>query len=439
MSRVQSFIQLCLLATSLVASAPPVRAESVTGPNPVIEWATLIQPAIHAATSPRSAGTSQILHTMAMLAVYDAVVAIEGGTEPFAARIDAAPYADVRAAVATAAYVTTRPRIAPARLAYLDDTYATYMAAIAEGPSKAEGTRVGRAAGEAMLARRANDNYSAIVPYACSASPLPVGEFEPDSGCPASPSSPQPVDAKVGQIRPFTFRDIRVLRPTGPAPFGSAVYVRDYEETRAVGRIDSVVRTPEQTDIAYFWAENPYVHWNRNLVALAVAAGLDARDAARFFALVHVSASDAVIAGFEAKYHYRAWRPRTAIPAGDRDPSDRTDADPTWRPLLMVNHPEYPSGHGFWSTAVVDAVAAFFGTSEVRWTLSTSRTAVPQLVLAERTYENLDDLITQIGNARIWGGLHWRNSVQRGEAIGARVARHVATHHFRPRRASSPD
>lgn len=437
MRRTLSFFQACLVASSLVTTAVPAPAESTLVPNPVIQWAELIQPAIHTATSPRSAGTSQILHTMAMLAVYDAVVAIEGGSEPFGARLEAAPFADVGAAVATAAYVTVRPRVAPARLAYLDETYATYMAAIPDGVAKAEGARVGQAAGEAMLALRANDNYSNVV--RCSATPVPVGEFEPDGGCPGSPSSPQPVDAKVGQIRPFTYRDITVLRPTRPAPFGSAVYARDYEETRELGRADSVVRSPEQTDIAYFWAENPYVHWNRNLMALATRTGLDTRRTARLFAMVHTAASDAVIAGFEAKYHYRAWRPRTAIPRGDSDPSDRTEVDPTWRPLLTVNHPEYPSGHGFWSTAVVGAVAAFFGTAEVRWTITTSKAAVPQLLITERTFDDLSTLLAQIGNARIWGGLHWRHSVQRGEGIGARVAGHVATHYFRTRRPASED
>ena len=63
-------------------------------------------------------------------------------------------------------------------------------------------------------------------------------------------------------------------------------------------------------------------------------------------------AADAIIAGFEAKYHYRFWRPRTAIPRADSDGNERTDPDSTWTPLLTVNHPEYPSAHAFWSTAL---------------------------------------------------------------------------------------
>jgi hypothetical protein len=40
----------------------------------------------------------------------------------------------------------------------------------------------------------------------------------------------------------------------------------------------------------------------------------------------------------------------------------------------------------------------------------------------------------EIGNARIWAGLHWRQSVRDGMQIGARVAAHVAVPQFRPTR-----
>ncbi len=418
------------------AAADPLSADAVAGgppqANPVIEWATIVQPAIHSAAAPRSGGTSQILHTMMSLAVYDAVVAIEGGYRPYAAAIDAPRDADVRAAVATAAYLTVRPRLAEVRKPYLDEQYAAYMSAIADGPSKSDGVSVGQQAAEALLALRAHDGFDTTVLYACSDDPLPVGEFEPDAGCPGADGQPQPADVKVGGIQPFTLHDADRYRTSGPAPMGSRTYTRDFIETRDYGRRDSTVRTAEQTDIAYFWSEHPYQHWNRNLVRLAVARKLDVPRAARFFAMVHTAASDAVIAGFAAKYHYRSWRPRTAIKLADVDGNPRTDADTTWQPLLLVNHPEYPSGHGFWSTALIGSVAAFFGTTRVEWTLETSKAAVPQLEVTERTYRNLGTLLGQIGNARIWGGLHWRHAVDHGAFIGGRVALHVATHHFRP-------
>ena len=419
-----------LLCFVLLAGA--VRASANPAPNAVTDWALIVQQSIHSSGAPRSAGTSEILHATIMLAMYDAVMAIEGGYEPFAARIQAPAGADARAAAATAAYRAARARVAASQVAYLDGQYAAYMATIADGSAKSGGVAVGEQAAAAILARRANDNFGNVVLYECSSIPVPVGEFEPDAGCPTTPTSPQPVDAKVGRILPFTLANAADLRPAGPDPMSSSAYAEDFNETRDYGRIDSPVRTPEQTDIAYFWTENPYVHWNRNLVQLAVANGLSLRDAARFFAMVHTAASDAIIAGFEAKYFYASWRPRTAIPRADADGNPDTAADPSWKPLVSVNHPEYPSGHGFWSTAVLEAVNAFFGTNRVTWTLSTSKTAVPNVVQTARTYDRLNAIMHDITNARIWGGLHWRHSMRHGAQIGRHVAAHVSRHFFRP-------
>lgn len=417
------------LVLSAIAVAGPAQASAA--PNVVTEWAGIVQQAIHTAAAPRSAGTSEILHTMVHLAVYDAVVAIDGGYRPFATRIAAPRGADVRAAVATAAYLTARPRIVAANLPAFDQAYATYMANLPLSPAVTDGIAVGTQAAEGMLALRATDNFTAVVPYACSAVQPAIGEFLPDTGCPAAPTSAQPVDVKVGGIQPFTVQNISAFNVSGPPPMASAVYTRDFAETRDYGRAEGSLRTPEETDVAWFWSENPYVHWNRNLIALAVANDEDVAGTARLFAMVHVSVADAIIAGFGAKYQHRFWRPRTAIPLADFDGNDATAGDATWRPLLSVNHPEYPSGHGFWSTALISAISSYYGTTNVAWTITTSKTAVPALVRTERTYTNLITLLQEIGNARIWGGLHWRQSIRDGARIGARVGAHVHATQFR--------
>ena len=96
-----------------------------------------------------------------------------------------------------------------------------------------------------------------------------------------------------------------------------------------------------------------------------------------------------------------------------------------------MNHPEYPSGHGFWSGALLYAVQSFFQTDEVTWTLETSKTAVPRLEKTQRTYTSLDTLEAEIGNARVWGGLHWRTSIDVGGLIGDGIALHVLANDFR--------
>ena len=420
----------------LVLLAHPLRAAAQPAPNVVTQWADIVQQSIHNAGAPRSAGSSQILQTMVHLAVYDAVVAIEGGYAPFGAHKKQPPQpdADVRAAVATAAYLTARARVAASQFAFLDQAYTGYIAGLPDGVARTAGISIGTKAAAAIIEQRASDGFNNVVLYQCSEVPAPTGEFEPDSGCPANATAPQPVDVKVGQIQPYTFKTRQNFAPRPPVALTSRTYSADFAETRDYGRVDSLVRTPAQTDIAFFWSENPYVHWNRNLTALAISTQLDVIETARLFAMVQTAVSDAVIVGFDAKYRYGFWRPRTAIPQADADGNDATDADPSWRPLLSVNHPEYPSGHGFWSTALIDSVASFFGTSEVTWTLTTSKVAVPRVEQTSRTYTDLETLKREIFDARIWGGLHWRFSTTVGSEIGERVAGHVSKHFFQPRK-----
>jgi hypothetical protein len=405
----------------------PQLPHALPAPNVVTDWAGIVQSAINNPAAPRPPASSEVLHAMIVLAMYDAAIAIEGGYRPFTAAIEAPAGADVRAAVATAAYLTARARVLASQFAYLDAQHTAYLAGIPDGQAKSDGILVGEQAAQQVIALRANDGFDNVVLYQCSAVPAAAGEFEPNGGC-----GTQPVDAKVGQIRPFTFTDPSRFRPGGPDPLTSSSYTADFIEVRDYGRANSATRTPEQTDVAYFWSENAFAHWNRNLIDLAISRGLSVRETARLFAMVHTSAADAVIAGFEAKYFFRLWRPRTAIPRAGSDGNPDTDPEPTWVPLLTVNHPEYPSAHGFWSTALTDAVGEFFGTHRLAWTINTSATAVPQLVQAERTYKDLNALTREIDDARVWAGLHWRHSMRHGDQIGRKVARHVVRNFFRP-------
>jgi hypothetical protein len=390
--------------------------------NVVTDWATIVQPALN--TPAKLPAVQLVLRAMVQIAVYDSVVAIEGGYQPFAAAITARPGADVRAAVATAAYGTARARVAASQISGLDTAYQTYMATIPAGTSRDDGVSVGAAAANAVIALRASDRMAKVVLYACTDNPPPAGEFEPDGGC-----NTQPAGTNVGQIQPFTFADPTRFRPDGPNPLTSNTYVEDFIETRDFGRLDSSVRTPEQTDIAYFWQA---VNTHQGLTDLVISRALGIRDAARFLAMVYTAAADANIAGFEAKYFYRAWRPRTAIPRADTDGNPDTDADPSWRPLISVNHPEYPSAHSYSSTAITDTIGRFFGTNKVTWTLTASRATIPQLVQTERTYYDLNALMREIYDARVWAGLHWRHSMMHGAQIGRKVSKYVTDNFFLP-------
>ncbi|HTG28919.1 MAG TPA: vanadium-dependent haloperoxidase, partial [Methylomirabilota bacterium] len=178
---------------------------------------------------------------------------------------------------------------------------------------------------------------------------------------------------------------------------------------------------------ALFWTDHDLRVWNDGMLALAVAHGLDLVQTARMLAMVHVSGGDAMIAGFEAKYHYWFWRPFTAIPEADTDGNPDTEADPTWQPLRPTpNHPEYPAAHAFHSSAVATALAAFFGTDKVPFSLDS------RVTQTTREYTRFRDAVRDVELARTLAGFHFRNSCLQGANLGRKVGRYVAKHYFQP-------
>ena len=217
------------------------------------------------------------------------------------------------------------------------------------------------------------------------------------------------------------------FRPGGPNSLTSQEYADDLNQVEQLGRIDSTTRTADQTTQARFWTDHDIRQWNDGMLRLASDRGLDLVQTARMLAMAHVAGGDAMIACFDAKYHYWFWRPYQAIPQADSDGNPQTVADPSWRPLgATPNFPEYPSAHACHSTAVVEALDAFFGTDKVPFTLDSRVTGTT------RHYDRLQDVVTDVDLARVLVGFHFLSSDLQGSALGRKVGRYVADHDFQP-------
>jgi hypothetical protein len=379
----------------------------------VNDWSLKAQNVITAGRSPAS---SEYLLALVHAAMYDAVVAIEGEYRPFGVHAEVDYPASPEAAVAAAAYHVLRGRV-PASEPALTAEYIAYLSALPAGLPKEHGIAAGTMIAAQWLALRADDGFDVNVAY--QPPPAGPGVWEPTATTP-------PVDVKMAQVRPYVMRSPDGFRPHGPRRLESGAYARALDEVYDLGRADSVTRTPEQLDVARFWAEHTAVQWNRNLRQLAAAAELDIADTARMLAMVHVASADATVGCFDAKYSFLLWRPVHAIQRADTDDNPRTAPDPTWDALLNVNHPEYPSAHSCWTQAVTDTLAHFFGTDKAEFELDSTVTG------GTRRYARFSEVAEEVQDARVWAGIHFRFSTDDGAAIGRQVAGLVTRHHFRP-------
>jgi hypothetical protein len=413
-------IVLALFAAAVVLGAASTSSATHQSPGPpdayVTSWDAVGTQAFSAAAlSPPEGHT---IFAYVAIAVYDSVMAVEGGYEPFAVDVDAPAGASAEAAVAAAAHAILVHYLPGQALTILDPAYTASLLTIPDGQAKTDGVAVGKGVADLVIALRAGDGFRAPVTYTPPNPPIP-GVW-----LPTAPSSP--VGTYLGLMRPFSLDSADQFRPDGPPALDSDRWARDYNEVKEIGSSTSTTRTAEQTLAARFWAEPPVQQAHGSFRKFIVDHDLDVVDAARFMAMISVTYADALIACFDAKYHYAFWRPITAIRAGDTDGNQATVGDPLWSPLLPAtpNHPEYPSAHSCVTPAGGRVIARFLSTQQIDFT-------VPSLTgLGDRHFADAKDLEYEVGNARIWGGIHYRSAVEAGIEIGKKVEHQVLAHHF---------
>jgi hypothetical protein len=227
-------------------------------------------------------------------------------------------------------------------------------------------------------------------------------------------------------MQPWMLTSPAQFRTPPPPSLSSALYATDLNETRTYGAVTSAVRTPEQTAIAYFWNANVINQYNQTLRDVATQHGMDLVDTARLLGMGMMVTADAGIACWDSKYTYLFWRPITAIR------NDPTAPDPTWSPLLATpNHPEYPSAHGCVTSALAAVVAHALGTDTIDVTIPGAQGGATTLTTSQH-FATVQELESQMVNARVWIGFHYRNSVVAGEGLGTAVADWALQRYFLP-------
>lgn len=372
--------------------------------------------------NPLGSVEAAIVHT----AIYDAVNAICGYRfTPYAVTLEVGQPALPEAAVAAAAH-DVLVALYPAQRKELDRIYAEFLEAIrGQRRAKLNGIAAGQQAAAGMLDLRADDGRYAGTPWQ-PPEPGP-GVWEP-----TPPGYLPPATPWIRDVAPWTMASPSQFRAPPPPDLNSDVWVRDYQETKDYGGEVSHFRTAEQTDLARFIGGvgvNPVLQWHDAWRGIACGQGLSTLDAARLFAMLSTASSDAFIACWDSKYTYAFWRPVTAIRTGGGNPI--LEPDPDWIGLVITpNHPEYPAAHGCVSGAVVATLQAYFGTDELSFTMSS---AAQGLIQPVRQYNSFSQALEDILNARIYGGMHYRNSTEYGSELGHQVARQMVENLFLPR------
>jgi hypothetical protein len=285
------------------------------------------------------------------------------------------------------------------------------MAALGPDAGNAAGVALGEQAAAMMVKARQDDGTFGV-----------PDSYRPYTSPGAYVPTVLPVVSNVASRKPFALQTIDQFRPGPPPALGSAVWAADFNETKEWGAANSRRRTPRQTETARFWELLGTPAWNQIARALAANRAMPLAERARVFAQLNMAMFDAYLAVFESKYHYNFWRPVTAIRNGDQDGNDATGRDPTWRPLIDTPpHPEYPCAHCAADGAAGAVLKHVYGDGPVA-PFTVTFMAMPKVT---REYTRVQEVQEEVSLARIWGGVHFRNSNRTGDALGEKIGEYV--------------
>ena len=436
-----------LRKTSLVLLLAPALALFATGQvhaDAVTDWnQTINQAANVIGSSPHQSYVAAMSH----VAIHDALNSIDRRYATYAVVPAANANASPNAAIAAAArrvliQQLNRPPETDAKAnarAMVQSRYQEALDAIPDGTAKQQGIAAGVAAADAIIAMRSNDGSGTPNrPYTLAPAP---GVYQP-----TPPGFVPPTYAGWAVLPPFTLTSPSQFRSPPGALFNltGGAYTTDYAEVKAVGdaRVRGAAPDSERSDIARFWPGGGG-DWNATARVIVANRDLDRWQHARLFALLNLATADAAISEFDTKYAYNFWRPVTAIRWAD-DGNPATQPDHEW--LSFINTPSYPDyvcGLTMTSGAATSVLRRYF----VKDGISFSRTVqVPGVSLPSpmaplpaktitRSYTSLSQAAAESVNARVYGGMHFREGCEQGVVQGENVGRHVLQNYLQPLRS----
>ncbi len=321
------------------------------------------------------------------------------------------------------------------------------------GQALTDGKALGSAVATAIINNRANDGSSTSVNYVPQSG---LGHYQLQPGQTAW-------GPNWGSVTPFVLTpsqqtananliasQINALVPgatslTSTQFLSSPAFANAFNQVMQLGASTGSTRTPDQTNIGYFWAYDvgglgpPPVLYNQILQTISNQQHNSLAQNARLYALANMAMADAGIVCWQSKYFYDFFRPITAA----QESSMLAAINPGitavqgWTPLgapngipgstTMPNNnpftppfPSFTSGHASFGGALFTTLADFYGTDDMSFSLTSDN--APGVV---ESFTKFSDAAAQNAESRVYLGIHWQFDADIGVASGDMVGNDV--------------
>ncbi len=303
------------------------------------------------------------------------------------------------------------------------ETYTPFQKSLDE-PTYNNSFELGKAISAAIMKRAKADNYKetrAMEKY--------FGSEQDGKWKPTSPDYLDGVEPYWKMIKSMTLDSSSEFDPGPPLVYSVDSTSPFYKMNKEV--YSTVINlSQEQKDIAYFWDDNPFVshhkghlmfntkkqtpggHWMGITAIACKKTNADAVKTARAYALVAVGLLDAFISCWDTKYRYNYIRPISFI---------NQHISKSWEAELQTPpFPEYTSGHSTISASAATVLTALFGDN-----FAFHDDADKEYIGMERDFTSFIQASQEASISRLYGGIHFRKSLDTGLEVGKKVGAHV--------------
>jgi hypothetical protein len=420
------------------------------GSDPILTWTNIALNAIQSAGSNGKPGVPPTTGTrlMAMLstAMLDTVAAFGDQVDSYRIDQSAPASASLDAALVGAAQRILSLEL-PGESSLIQAEYALSLQSLAGSAESIQaGLAFGAGIADQIRALRANDGSANTTTYAPPSGGLPGYVWMPAE---TGPTEDVALGPNWGSVTPWVISSPDDFRSNGlqcRPDVDLDQYAQQLNEVRLYGGLANTAtttleRSPDQTEIALFWAYDrpdtfrPYGQLLEIAMDVALEQGTSLVTNAKLIASLSLSMADAVICAWKEKYENVQPRPWDLITGSfsDTDGSALTVRDQNWQSLLSsingVQSPPFPdflSGHSVMGGTFTSVMSHFFGDN---LTFDATSQELPGVVRSfdgfideggvarNSFYEaGLEDAIS-----RVYGGVHIREACEDSFDVGLNV------------------
>ena len=258
-------------------------------------WNDLTLRAIRYANVPPPMAVRQM--AVVHLAMFDTLDGIDRKYKPYLVEREAVGDCSSEAGVSAAAHHALRT-LFPKSADILDSHYNAVLAGIPNTAAKTNGIQWGKKVATEFLKLRQFDGAGQSAGYTYADKPGYWNRTPPNYDKPLLPA--------WGRMKPFALPSAVDFRPPPPPALASSDWAVQYNHVKRIGATNSTTRTPEQREIALFWADGPGTetppgHWNKIAQQLARKRGYGLVETARLFAALNVAMADAGVVCWDTK------------------------------------------------------------------------------------------------------------------------------------------